>query len=159
MSNKVRVLFVCMGNICRSPMAEAVFQHKVSQAGLADKIQVDSAGTGSWHIGEAAHRGTLDVLKRYNIPYNGRARQLARRDAEAFDYIVVMDEENLEDSRRMIGPTPNLKLFMSYANAAGTTDVREVPDPYYNGKFDEVYALVDKGADALLAHIRKVEGL
>lgn len=155
----VRVLFVCLGNICRSPMAEAVFQQKVEQAGLSDSITVDSAGTGSWHIGEPAHSGTLEVLKRHGIPYDGRARQLRRSDAEAFDYIVVMDEENLEDARRVLGAHPNLRLFLSYANTTGATKTSEVPDPYYTGQFDAVYALVSTGADALLAHIRKAEGL
>src|SRR5689334_2678843 len=82
----IRVLFVCMGNICRSPMAEAVFQHMVNEAGLSSKFSLDSAGTGGWHAGETAHRGTLNVLKDHNIPYDGRARQFIRADLDKFDY-------------------------------------------------------------------------
>ena len=84
-----------MGNICRSPMAEAVFQHMVDQAGLSDRIDVDSAGTSRWHVGEPPHPGTQDILAKYHIPYDGRARQIVRSDLNDFDYVLAMDRENL----------------------------------------------------------------
>jgi len=154
----VRVLFVCLGNICRSPMAEAVFQHLVEEAGLSHAIEADSAGTGSWHTGERAHRGTRDVLARHNIPYEGRARQVARRDFGQFDYILAMDDDNLDDLERMMPPDSRAKLarFLDFAPQA---PVREVPDPWYDGRFDEVYALVRQGAAGLLEHIRREEKL
>lgn len=153
----IKVLFVCLGNICRSPMADAVFQQHVKDAGLVEKIMVDSAGTGSWHVGEQAHRGTRDVLKRNKISYNGRARQLVQRDLTDFDYVLAMDNSNLSNIKRYMGGEDDAEvcLFLSYAQAAGTVDVSEVPDPYYDNRFDYVYDLVQKGSKALLAHIRK----
>ncbi len=154
----IRVLFVCLGNICRSPMAEGIFQHLVEEAGLSDQIVVDSAGTGSWHVGEPAHRGTREVLRRHGIDYTGRARQFTRSDLDRFDYILAMDHENLSAIRaRANGSTDaEIGLFMDYAPDAG---VREVPDPYYSGRFEEVYKLVRQGAEGLLAHIREKHGL
>lgn len=151
----VRVLFVCMGNICRSPMAEAVFQHMVNEAGLSDKIIVDSAGTHGYHVGEHADSRTLDVLHQQNIPYNGRARRFTKADVETFDYVLAMDYENLHGMDRIAGASPKIRLFLSYANEAGLTSQREVPDPYYDGTFQRVYDLVTLGAKALLDDIKR----
>lgn len=157
----IKVLFVCLGNICRSPMAEGVFQDKVNQAGLSDKIMVDSAGTGSWHVGQQAHIGTRNVLQKHNIPYDGRARQFARRDLSDFDYILAMDSSNLTNIRQYAGGESDgeINLFLSYAKSAGTVDKEGVPDPYYDDRFDDVYDLVDKGCDTLLAHIKQEHNL
>lgn len=154
----VRVLFVCLGNICRSPMAEGVFQHLVDEAGLSDAIIVDSAGTSGWHVGEAAHRGTRAVLQQHGIAYTGRARQFRREDFAQFDYILAMDDANLADLLGMLpkNSSATVKRLLDFAD-----DVRdkEVPDPYYDGRFEYVYTLVEKGARALLDHIRQQEGL
>ena len=154
----VRVLFVCLGNICRSPMAEAVFQHLVDEAGLSDEISVDSAGTGSWHIGERAHPGTRRVLAQHGIAHEGRARQIAPEDFSQFGYILAMDNSNLTDLRRLMPPdcTATLRRFLDFADGASSQDV---PDPYYDGRFEEVYALVRQGAAGLLAHQRREHGL
>jgi protein-tyrosine phosphatase len=154
----IRVLFVCMGNICRSPMAEAVFQHLVNEAGLSSKIVVDSAGTGGWHAGEPAHRGTLGILKKYEIPYDGRARQFVKNDLDQFDYVVAMDSENLSHIQRFTSKRAEVRLFLDYAVKAGTVSIGEVPDPYYDGRFEYVYELVTQGSKALLAHIRAEHG-
>ncbi|MDQ7025817.1 MAG: low molecular weight protein-tyrosine-phosphatase [Anaerolineae bacterium] len=157
----IKVLFVCLGNICRSPMADAIFQQQVKEAGLGTKIMVDSAGTGSWHVGEKAHQGTRAVLKKNNIPYNGRARQLTQRDLSDFDYILAMDESNLANIQQMAGGESDgeIALFLDYANAAGLSHVKVVPDPYYDGRFNSVYELVETGSRALLDHIRKEHNL
>ena len=138
----VRVLFVCLGNICRSPMAEGVFQHLVDEAGLSDRIEVDSAGTSSWHIGESAHRGTRNVLRQHGIAYDGRAPDHAC-DFDQFDYILAMDDSGLADLRAML-PNGSQAVVRRLDFADGIT-TREVPDPYYDGRFEEVYKLVRQG--------------
>ncbi len=168
----IRVLFVCAGNICRSPMADAVFQHLVREAGLAHQFKIDSAGTGSWNVGEKSHSGTLSILRKHNIPYDGRARQLDYDDLNNFDYILAMDRENLSHILRLVNRgersaqdkmerfygsanRPEVTLFLSYANQAGTVNISEVPDPYYDGRYEVVYDLVTAGCAALLNAIRQ----
>lgn len=154
----VRVLFVCLGNICRSPMAEGVFQQMVDDAGLSDKISVDSAGTSSYHTGETAHRGTRDVLSRNGIAYKGRARQFTSADYDKFDYILAMDGSNFSniESRMPTSANASVSLFLDYAPQL---DINEVPDPYYDGNFDEVYQMIYAASEGLLDSIRKTHNL
>ncbi len=148
----IHVLFVCAGNICRSPMAEAVFQHLIEQEGLKDQFDIDSAGTSDYHEGQRPHRGTLRVLELHGIPCRGRSRLLTRADLEQYDYIVAMDDENYADIQAMGKPKGTLTRLLDYAP---DQPVREVPDPYYNNAFEEVYRLVTQGARGLLDHIRR----
>jgi len=152
----INVTFVCLGNICRSPMAEGVFQQMVDEAGLQDKISVDSAGTASYHAGEQAHRGTRQVLKKHGIAYNGRSRPIRHADNDPNTYLIAMDESNLNNLQRAFGPREKTVRLLDFATR---THERSVPDPYYTGGFDYVYELVEDGCAGLLAFIRQKEGI
>ena len=138
-------------------MAEAVFGHKVDEAGLSGKFRIDSAGTGSYHVGESACSGTRRVLAGHGLHYNGRARQISAREmADKQAYIVAMDSENMRDLNNRYGDHPRLYRLLDFAE---NSDVRNVPDPYYEGNFELVYRLVEDGCNGLLAEIRKSENL
>ncbi|MEZ4517753.1 MAG: low molecular weight protein-tyrosine-phosphatase [Chloroflexota bacterium] len=152
-----KVLFVCLGNICRSPMAEAVFQRMVVDAGLEAEITVDSAGTSSYHVGERAHPGTRRVLARHGIAYEGRARQIRNSDVTGSDtFIVAMDQDNVADLQRTFGEDLQVTRLLEYAQQ---TDIHDVPDPYYSDNFDLVYRLIEDGCRGLLTHIRLEQGV
>jgi protein-tyrosine phosphatase len=155
----IRVLFVCLGNICRSPMAEGVLRHLVQQEGLADQFHIESVGTGTWHIGEPPHAGTQRELNAHGIDLGDkRARQVTASDIDRADYIVAMDRSNVRDLERFARDgalEDKTYLLLDFASAS---NVRDVPDPYYEGRFDRVYELVENGARGLLGHIREQEG-
>jgi len=153
-----RVLFVCMGNICRSPTAHGVMQHKVEQRGLNNRIAIDSSGTHAYHVGEKSDARSRTAAKNKGIDMEYiRARKISVLDYDEFDYILAMDEDNL-DLIHYYAPdnhTAKISLFLHYANQQGLTDERVVPDPYYGGDagFEHVFSLVDVGCDALIHHI------
>ena len=148
---KTSVLFVCMGNICRSPTAEGVFRHHVNERGLADRIAIDSAGTHAYHVGEPPDRRAFAAAERRGISLAEiSARRVSDSDYEKFDYIIAMDEDNLQ---RLTEQAPEehrskLRLFMSFA----AVDVTEVPDPYYGGSagFERVLDLIEEASRGLL---------
>lgn len=153
----VSVLFVCMGNICRSPSAEGVFTHLVEQAGLRDRFKIDSAGTHDYHIGDPPDARSLQhALKRGYDFAHLRGRQVSREDFIKFDYILAMDEENLANMHRICPPEYHNKvqLFLDYAP---TQKLKSVPDPYYGGArgFEEVLDLVEAASEGLLEHIQQ----
>ncbi len=153
----VRVLFVCMGNICRSPTAHGVFESMVEKAGLSQQIHVDSAGTHAYHVGNAPDpRSQQTALARGFDLSSQRARKAEREDFQRFDYILAMDRDNYRDLQRLCphGMEEKLSLFMDFAPELG---VEEVPDPYYGGSrgFENVFDMVELAAQGLLEDIRK----
>ena len=151
-----KILFVCMGNICRSPTAEGVFRHVVEREGMADRIHIDSAGTHAYHIGEPpdARSQAAAARRGYDLSTQ-RARQVAMEDFTDFDYVLAMDLHNHELLLQRC-PAPHrgkVRLFLEFA---GDVAVREVPDPYYGGAqgFEAVLDLVEAGAEGLLRHIK-----
>ncbi len=147
----ISVLFVCLGNICRSPMAESIFRHMVEQAGLSRIITVDSAGTGAWHIGEAAHIGTQRILRNNGLTTSHRARVVASKDFAQFDYVIALDRSNMRDLRSMAGiSATRLSLLLDHAPQLNLADV---PDPYFTGNFEETYQLVSQACRGLLKRV------
>ena len=150
---KINVLFVCMGNICRSPMAEAVFRDQVQRQQLTDHFEIVSAGTGNWHVGERPHRGTRETLTRHGIEPNGLvAKHVSQAMLDRADYVVAMDNENVADLHAWHIDRKKLSRLLDYAL---DVDVRDVPDPYYDGRFELVYSLVSRGSEGLLQQIRE----
>lgn len=153
MSRPVRVLFVCLGNICRSPLAEGVFRDKVRTAGLDGIIHIDSAGTGAWHVGNPPDRRMMATAKRQGVDISAqRARQFVDTDLADFDHILAMDKSNLHDILFLDAGDDfghRVTLFRQWDPEPGDY---EVPDPYYGGDagFEHVYEIVDRTAEALL---------
>jgi protein-tyrosine phosphatase len=155
--NKIRVCFVCLGNICRSPTAEAVFARDVQAAGLADRFEIDSAGTGRWHVGEPAHEETRATARRRHVEITHRARVFTVRDFDRFDWILAMDRENLRTLMRMApSDAARAKVHLFRAFETDAPKDAEVPDPYYSGQFELVFEICERASAALLAHLRRV---
>jgi protein-tyrosine phosphatase len=151
----IRVLFVCLGNICRSPLSQGVFTDLLRREGLEDEVEVDSAGTGDYHLGEPPERRTREVAAKRDIDLGPqRARQIQHEDCEKYDYILVMDRENSEDVGLLCGQNGQAKVgfFMDYAPEA---DEREVPDPYFGGGFEYVMDLIEQASRGLLEDIKR----
>ena len=151
---KKRVLFVCLGNICRSPAAEGVFLHLLQQSQAGERFVVDSAGTGSWHVGKAADARMRAAARRRGIQLPSRARQLGRADLNRFDHILTMDASNLLQVQALVGEAGGSSLariepLLSYCSRF---DVSEVPDPYYGGAegFEHVLDLLEDACSGLL---------
>jgi protein-tyrosine phosphatase len=157
--NLMRLLFVCLGNICRSPTAEGVMRKLVREAGLDDELTLDSAGTGGWHVGSAPDARASAAARARGVDLEGTARQVARADFERFDLILAMDRSNLRDLKELApdeAARQRVRLLREFDPAsAGGSDL-DVPDPYYGGPggFDEVLDLVQAACAGLLAEIR-----
>jgi len=154
---KISVLFVCMGNICRSPTAEAVFRHFVENAGMSEHILIDSAGTHDYHVGDSPDSRAQRSAQQRGYDMSGlRGRQVGEGDFNRFDYVLAMDMANLQILRSIAPPGADKKtrLFLEYARHHGE---REVPDPYYGGSdgFERVLDMVEDAAQGLLEEIRR----
>ena len=150
---RVRILFVCMGNICRSPLAEGVFRHLAEARGVGRFIEIDSAGTGSWHAGQPPDRRMRETALKHGISLDGqRARAVRSRDLYHYDLLLMMDQDNLNMVRRLDrkhAVQDKLRLFRSFDPEPGD---RQVPDPYYGREdgFEHVYQIVERTSKALL---------
>lgn len=161
MSKPASVLFVCLGNICRSPTAEGVFRKLVGQAGLQDRILIDSCGTSNWHIGKGPDLRSQEAARKRGVDISTlKARQFTEKDLDTFDYVVVMDRQNLADVKDIWhqnggagngGTRPT--LFLEY----GSSELAEVPDPYFGGEdgFEHVLDLIEDAGAGLLRRIQE----
>jgi protein-tyrosine phosphatase len=157
----VRICFVCLGNICRSPTAEAVMRHLVSQEGLGERIRVDSAGTGDWHVGDPPDRRARAVGAKRGIPLSGTARQFTAADFARYDHVIAMDRSNRDELLRMApGPGERAKVRLLRSFDASAPRDADVPDPYYGGPggFDEVFDICERACRGLLDHLRAAPG-
>ena len=149
-----KILFVCLGNICRSPAAEGVFKQKIKERGLEKLFVVDSAGTGGWHVGNLADPRMRETALSRGIELTSRSRKIAENDLYEFDHILVMDKDNLDAVKSLIKDNQypvnsKIKLILSYSK---NSQLEEVPDPYYGGQngFDKVIDLLDDAIDGLI---------
>lgn len=150
-----KVLFVCLGNICRSPMAEAIFNAQCKEKGI-HSYSADSAGTASYHIGSQPDQRTIDTLRRHSIPVNHRARQFSEQDYEDFDYIIAMDQNNYRDIIDTAG-YKHQNLFLMREFDTSNSGEPNVPDPYYGGMdgFENIYGIISEACENLINHISK----
>jgi len=153
---EISILFVCMGNICRSPTAEGVFRHHASEAGLSDRVFIDSAGTHAYHVGEPPDRRAVAAAERRGVSLQDiRARRVSDDDFDRFDYIIAMDEDNVAQLQEQGSPEhrSKVRLFLEFSSS-GT---QEVPDPYYGGAagFERVLDLVEDASRGLLETLFK----
>lgn len=151
----MKILCLCLGNICRSPTAEAVLRARAQAAGL--DWQIDSAGTGDWHAGEPPdRRAQASAQARGYAMSDQRARQITAQDFKAFDLILAMDDSNLRDAARIAPPEARARLhrFLDLAGMPQAGDRGNVPDPYYTGNFDAVLELIETAADRLVSRLR-----
>jgi protein-tyrosine phosphatase len=161
MPEPIRVLFVCLGNICRSPLAEAVFRHQVRERGLEARFQVDSAGTSGYHDGDPPDRRSAETARRRGVELTGRSRMVSPEDLRRFDYVIAMDAENesaLRDLLASSGGAARVHRLREWDPQPGPGDV---PDPYYGGPrgFDDVHDIVERASAGFLEHVVRTHGL
>ncbi len=158
----IRVLFVCLGNICRSPLAEGVFRQKVEELGLLERFEIDSAGTGSWHVGQQADARMRSTAKRRGVNLDElRGRQVGRDDLHGFDHVFVMDSNNLHDTLYLDPEGDHSTRVRLFREFDPDPDDYQVPDPYYGGPdgFDHVFDIVERTSKAILERFREIYGL
>lgn len=153
----IRILFVCLGNICRSPLAEAILNEKIRINGLQSGLACDSAGTIDYHVGESPHTKIVEVANRNNIPISHRSRQFRKEDAVDFQYLIAMDRSNYRDIIAEAGHEPDHLFLMRDFDPLGKGE--DMPDPYYVGGFEKVYEILDRSMDEFISYIRQTHGL
>lgn len=149
----IKVLFICHGNICRSPMAQFVFENMVEKSGMKDQFVIDSCATSREEIGNGVHYGTREKLRSVGIPmHEHRARQLTKKDYETYDYLIGMEETNIRNMKRLIGGDPlgKMKCLLDFSEHP-----RDIADPWYTDNFDITYTDIVEGCEALLNTLKK----
>ena len=146
----VTVAFVCLGNICRSPMAEAIMKQRLKDRNISG-IEVTSRGTGKWNLGEPPHEGTQKILREHNIPFNGMISELFEL-SDDFDYIIAMDQSNVDNIKQI---NPHLKGQLYKLLDFSDMDEQDVPDPYYTNNFEGVFDMIQSSCDNLIDYILK----
>lgn len=147
----IKILFICHGNICRSPMAQFVFQDMVNKRGLADQFEIDSKATSTEELGNPPHRGTVRKMKEMGIPMiPHRASQLRNSDYGDYDFFIGMDTWNIKNMNRILGGDPEGKVYKLLAFGS---DGRDIADPWYTGNFDETYRDVTEGCEGFLRYL------
>ena len=142
------VLMVCLGNICRSPLAEGLFRHHVAAASLEQRYRIDSAGTGGWHVGSGPHEDSVDIAQRHGIDITAqRSRQVTAAELSDWDWVIAMDGSNLKNLLRLGADPSRTRLLLGFTPPGYD---RNVPDPYYEGGFDRVYQMIDEACAHLL---------
>ncbi|MCP4456970.1 MAG: low molecular weight phosphotyrosine protein phosphatase [Cytophagales bacterium] len=154
----INVLFVCLGNICRSPLAEAMFKFKLQESNLEGRIACDSAGTANYHVGDLPDSRTIEVAERHGIPINHRGRQFHREDGDGFDYLLAMDNSNYQNMVSEMGEESSHLYLMRHFDAMEKDT--DVPDPYYGSGdgFERVYQILDRSLDEFMAFVKKEHG-
>ncbi|XP_055525296.1 low molecular weight phosphotyrosine protein phosphatase 1-like [Wyeomyia smithii] len=159
MSERKKALFICLGNICRSPIAEAVFLKKISDAGIGDQWEVDSAAIGAWHVGKQPDSRALNTMKEHNLSYNNRARQITKSDFNYYDYIFGMDTENMSDLKRLTPSGSNAKQLM-LGDFDPESPGKIIRDPYYDdgaAGFEQCYIQCVRCCAAFLNKVQNNE--
>ncbi len=155
----IKIIFVCLGNICRSPLAEAICRQKIKDLGWEEKVSCDSAGTANYHIGDDPDNRSVRVATDHGIPISHKGQQFTRGLAKEFDYWIAMDQSNLRKMIIVFGEKPeNLLLMRNFDTQENGTDV---PDPYYGGQdgFENVFQILDRSIDEFLSSLKEKHGL
>jgi protein-tyrosine phosphatase len=154
---KIKVLFVCLGNICRSPLAEAIFKEKLRRKGLDQFFLVDSCGTSNYHIGDQPDARTIANAKRNGVNMDHCVRQLTSDDLDKFDYILAMDQSNYHNITRLVRDRSHTKKIMLMREFDSIGKGKEVPDPYYGGEknFQEVFEILDRSTESFIKHLQQ----